>query len=175
MDPLRMIAPRVPTVVAVSPHLNPMPARLSIFLLAAMSDRVLGATNTVGHRSMHRSADPADGFPGGAWSPPATSIRLPGGHDGPAIRPCLRQPARIADARNSTKAILAVSAESREEVDAFADAALAAGASPASEPMDHGFMYGRSFNDPDGHLWEVVWISPETIEQGPADVAPTAA
>jgi hypothetical protein len=36
-------------------------------------------------------------------------------------------------------------------------------------------MYGRSFNDPDGHLWEVVWISPEAIEQGPADVAPTAA
>jgi hypothetical protein len=58
---------------------------------------------------------------------------------------------------------------------AFADAALAAGASPANEPMDHGFMYGRSFNDPDGHLWEVVWISPEAIEQGPADVAPTAA
>jgi uncharacterized protein len=81
----------------------------------------------------------------------------------------------IADARTSTEAILAVSAESREEVDAFADAALAAGASPANEPMDHGFMYGRSFNDPDGHLWEVMWMSPEAIEQGPADVAQTAA
>jgi predicted lactoylglutathione lyase len=67
------------------------------------------------------------------------------------------------------------SADARAEADAFAAAALAAGASPANEPMDHGFMYGRSFNDPDGHLWEVVWMSPEAIEQGPADVAPTAA
>jgi uncharacterized protein len=58
---------------------------------------------------------------------------------------------------------------------AFAAAALAAGASPANEPLDHGFMYGRSFNEPDGHLWEVMWMSPEAIERGPADVAQTAA
>ena len=72
------------------------------------------------------------------------------------------------------EAILAVSAESREAVDSFADAALAAGGSDANEPMDHGFMYGRSFHDLDGHLWEVMWMSPEAVEQGPPEMAQTA-
>ncbi len=80
----------------------------------------------------------------------------------------------IADARASTEAILCVSAESRGAVDGFADAALGAGASSAGEPMDHGFMYGRSFHDLDGHLWEVMWMSPEAVEQGPAEMADTA-
>jgi predicted lactoylglutathione lyase len=80
----------------------------------------------------------------------------------------------IADAQAQTEAILCVSAESREAVDAFADAALDAGGSPANDPMDHGFMYGRSFNDLDGHLWEVMWMSPEAVEQGPADMAENA-
>jgi predicted lactoylglutathione lyase len=80
----------------------------------------------------------------------------------------------VADARAGTEAILCVSAESREAVDAFADAGLAAGASSANEPMDHGFMYGRSFHDLDGHLWEVMWMSPEAVERGPVDVAQTA-
>ncbi len=73
-----------------------------------------------------------------------------------------------------TEAILCVSAESREAVDAFADAALGAGGSRAMEPMDHGFMYGRSFHDPDGHLWEGMWMSPQAVEQGPSDLAQTA-
>ena len=80
----------------------------------------------------------------------------------------------VADARTSTEAILCVSAASRDEVDALADAALGAGASPANDPMDHGFMYGRSFNDPDGHLWEVMWMSQEAVEAGPQDMAATA-
>jgi predicted lactoylglutathione lyase len=80
----------------------------------------------------------------------------------------------VADTRASTEAILAVSAESREAVDAFADAALDAGASRSNEPMDYGFMYGRSFHDLDGHLWEVVWMSPEAVERGPADMAQAA-
>jgi predicted lactoylglutathione lyase len=80
----------------------------------------------------------------------------------------------VADARHSTEAILCVSAESRDAVDAFADAALRAGAEQAGDPMDHGFMYGRSFHDLDGHLWEVMWMSAEAVEQGPADMAGTA-
>jgi uncharacterized protein len=79
-----------------------------------------------------------------------------------------------ADARTATEAILALSAESREDVDAFADAALAAGGAPAGEPMDHGFMYARSFHDLDGHHWEVLWMSPEAAEAGPHDVAEAA-
>ena len=54
----------------------------------------------------------------------------------------------------------AVSASSREDVDALCDRALATGATPASAPDDQGFMYGRSFVDLDGHLWEVIWMDP---------------
>ena len=71
----------------------------------------------------------------------------------------------LADPTTQTEAILAVSAESREQVDELADTALAAGGSPANDPMDHGFMYGRSFDDPDGHIWEVIWMDPAAIEQ----------
>ena len=84
-------------------------------------------------------------------------------------------PKPVADARASTEAILCLSAASRDEVDSLADTALGAGASPAKDPMDHGFMYGRSFNDPDGHQWEVMWMSQEAIEAGPQDMAQTAA
>jgi hypothetical protein len=80
-----------------------------------------------------------------------------------------------ADARSTTEALLCVSAEDRQGVDALADAALAAGGAPAKEPMDHGFMYGRSFQDLDGHHWEVMWMSSEAVEQGPADMAATGA
>ncbi len=66
----------------------------------------------------------------------------------------------ITDSTTHTEAILAVSAESREAVDEFAETALAAGAQPANDPMDLGFMYGRSFHDLDGHLWEVMWMDP---------------
>jgi uncharacterized protein len=80
----------------------------------------------------------------------------------------------VADAHSSTEAIVCVSAEDRDGVDALADAALAAGGTTAKEPMDHGFMYGRSFHDLDGHLWEVMWMSPDAVEQGPADMAGAA-
>ncbi len=58
-----------------------------------------------------------------------------------------------------------MSAAAREAVDALADTALAHGAAPAKEPMDHGVMYGRSFFDLDGHHWEVMWMSSEAVEQ----------
>ena len=71
----------------------------------------------------------------------------------------------LADATTHTEAILALSAESREEVDTLADKALTVGASPANEPIAMDFMYGRSFHDPDGHLWEVFWMDPVALEQ----------
>jgi predicted lactoylglutathione lyase len=67
---------------------------------------------------------------------------------------------QLADANAHTEAIMAVSADSREDVDDFADKALAAGARPANDPMDYGFMYGRSFQDLDGHQWEIVYVDP---------------
>ena len=80
----------------------------------------------------------------------------------------------IVDSRTHTEAILALSAESREEVDRFVDKALAAGGSPAKDPMELDFMYGRSFQDPDGHQWEIFWMDMSVFEQEPAE-APVAA
>ena len=80
----------------------------------------------------------------------------------------------VGDPATTTAALLCVSAADREAVDALADAALAAGATTAKEPMEHGFMYGRSFFDLDGHHWEVMWMSPEAVEQAGAAQAGTA-
>jgi predicted lactoylglutathione lyase len=79
----------------------------------------------------------------------------------------------IADPRTHTEAIIALSADSREEVDDFADKALAAGGSPANDPMELGFMYGRSFQDPDGHQWEIFWMDPAALEQAHAESGAT--
>jgi predicted lactoylglutathione lyase len=62
---------------------------------------------------------------------------------------------QIADATTSTEVLNALSADSREAVDELADKALAVGGQPWRDPMDEGPMYGRSFQDPDGHVWEV--------------------
>jgi uncharacterized protein len=71
----------------------------------------------------------------------------------------------LADARAETETILALSAESREEVDELADKALEVGGSPASDPIEmEDFMYSRSFQDPDGHQWEVVWMDPSAVQ-----------
>jgi hypothetical protein len=80
----------------------------------------------------------------------------------------------LGDPAATTSAIIAVSAASREEVDTLADTALAAGATVAKEPADHGFMYYRSFHDLDGHLWEVMWMDPKAAEQGPPDMVEAA-
>jgi predicted lactoylglutathione lyase len=70
----------------------------------------------------------------------------------------------IADATTTTEAIVALGVESRERVDELVDKALASGGQAANETDDQGFMYGRSFQDPDGHLWEVLWMDPKTVE-----------
>lgn len=66
----------------------------------------------------------------------------------------------IADATKTTEVLICLSAESKEKVHELADKALAAGGKEANEPQDHGFMINRSFEDPDGHIWEVVWMDP---------------
>ncbi len=73
----------------------------------------------------------------------------------------------LCDPATHTEAILAVSAESPEQVDELVYKALAAGGQPANEPMDHGFMYGSSFQDLDGHLWEVIWMDPGALRAPP--------
>ncbi|MCZ7413218.1 MULTISPECIES: VOC family protein [unclassified Streptomyces] len=69
----------------------------------------------------------------------------------------------IADASRVTEVITALGVESRERVDEVCDKALAAGATPSKEPMDEGWMYSRSFQDLDGHLWELVSVDVEAM------------
>lgn len=67
----------------------------------------------------------------------------------------------IADARATAQMLLCLSAESRDAVDDFVSKAAAAGGQADPNPaQDHGFMYGRSVEDPDGHVWEVMWMDP---------------
>jgi predicted lactoylglutathione lyase len=75
----------------------------------------------------------------------------------------------LGDPAATTSALVCVSASDREGVDSLADTALAAGGTPAKEPMDMGAMYGRSFFDLDGHHWEVMWMSSQAVEQAGAD------
>ncbi|MFE0643792.1 VOC family protein [Streptomyces sp. NPDC058877] len=72
----------------------------------------------------------------------------------------------VSDATENSEVLITLSAESREAADELADAALVAGATPAKEPMDMGFMYSRSFSDLDGHHWEVFWMDPKAVAQG---------
>jgi uncharacterized protein len=65
---------------------------------------------------------------------------------------------------DSSEVMLAISCESREVVDAMCKAASAnAGTADINPPQDHGFMYGRSLADPDGHVWEPMWMDPAAI------------
>ena len=65
----------------------------------------------------------------------------------------------IADAHATSSALICLSADSREAVDAMVDSAEGAGGrGDPGQKQDYGFMYGRSFEDPDGHHWEVMWM-----------------
>ena len=72
----------------------------------------------------------------------------------------------IADAEAAAGGLVALSAESREAVSAFKARALEAGARPWKDDIDLGFMFGCSFRDPDGHVWEAFWMDPAAAEGG---------
>ncbi|HEY0194723.1 MAG TPA: VOC family protein [Kofleriaceae bacterium] len=67
----------------------------------------------------------------------------------------------LCDTSRATEGMFALSCASRAEVDDLVHKAIAAGGRHAMEPQDHGFMYGWSFYDLDGHHWEVVWMDPK--------------
>ena len=75
----------------------------------------------------------------------------------------------VCDSTRQTEALIALSCESRNEVDALVKKAVEAGGRDAMPPQDHGFMYGRSFYDLDGHHWEAVWMDPKAVELGPQE------
>jgi predicted lactoylglutathione lyase len=69
----------------------------------------------------------------------------------------------ICDTNTHTEGLYALSCDSRAQVDEMVKKAVAAGGKHAVDPVDHGFMYGWSFYDVDGHHWEVFWMDPKAI------------
>jgi len=69
----------------------------------------------------------------------------------------------IAGAK-ATEALISLSYDSREEVHALVEKAIAAGGREPVPMQDHGFMMERSFEDPDGHLWGIFWMDPKAAE-----------
>lgn len=72
----------------------------------------------------------------------------------------------IADARKTTELLTALAVENKAKVNELADKAIKAGGTEAYAPKDYGFMFARSFEDPDGHIWEVFWMDPTQGKKG---------
>lgn len=76
----------------------------------------------------------------------------------------------IGDASSTSQALLALSVETRGGVDSVLGSATAAGGKADPNPaQDHGFMYGRSVEDPDGNVWEIMWMDPAAAAGGPPE------
>lgn len=70
---------------------------------------------------------------------------------------------QVGDPSQATAVLNCLSAGSRQEVDDLVGTAIAAGGKPWLPAQDHGFMYGSSFADPDGNVWEVMWMDPAAV------------
>ena len=73
---------------------------------------------------------------------------------------------QIADAHKTTEVLTALTVDSTAKVNELADRAIKAGSKEPRQPQDYGFMFGRSFEDPDDHIWEVLWMDPAHVQQG---------
>jgi uncharacterized protein len=71
----------------------------------------------------------------------------------------------ICDTSRDAEAIIALSLESREKVDQLMSKAMEAGGTEPRKAQDHGWKYGRNFQDIDGHLWEVFWMDESAIKK----------
>lgn len=72
---------------------------------------------------------------------------------------------KIIDAHRDVQALLALTVDTKEAVDELVGKAGAAGGKLDPTPtQDYGFMYGRSYEDPDGHIWEIFWMDPAAVE-----------
>jgi uncharacterized protein len=81
-------------------------------------------------------------------------------------------PKDIADARTTTEVLICMSADSRDAVDDIISRARGAGGRADPSPkQDFGFMYGRSFEDPDGHIWELMWMDVEAAAKAQSAAA----
>jgi len=75
-------------------------------------------------------------------------------------------PKAICDATKNTEVLLCLSCESRADVDGMVNKAVAAGGTTYNESQDHGFMYAHGFQDLDGHIWELIYMEPDAVNQG---------
>jgi predicted lactoylglutathione lyase len=76
-------------------------------------------------------------------------------------------PRPIMDAKAGSQVLLCLSSDSRESVDSTIECAVIAGGTADPAPkQDYGVMYGRSVADPDGHIWEIMWMDPAAAERG---------
>ncbi|WP_269938434.1 VOC family protein [Arthrobacter sp. HY1533] len=73
----------------------------------------------------------------------------------------------IVDPATAIQVQTALSRDSREDVDAIMEKALASGGAEPRPAQEYGFMYSRDFEDPDGNLFSAVWMDPKAAEQGP--------
>jgi len=80
-------------------------------------------------------------------------------------------PKRIVDAHTDSQALFALSMDSREAVDAISAAAVAAGGREVHDAEDHGFMYSRGFEDPDGHGFGPMWMDLDAFDAAQAAAA----
>ena len=71
---------------------------------------------------------------------------------------------KICDAKKNTEVLVGLSAQSREKVDEMIDKAITAGGSEYRTAEDHGWMYGKSFEDIDGHIWEIFYIDESKMQ-----------
>ena len=71
----------------------------------------------------------------------------------------------ICDTTKDTEVIIALSTESRENVDQRINKVIEAGGKESRAPQDHGWMYGRSFEDINGHLWEVIYMDKNALKE----------
>ncbi len=72
-------------------------------------------------------------------------------------------PKKVADAHATSEVLIAITVDSRDAVDEITAKALAAGGREARDKQDYGSMYSRSFEDPDGHIWEPYWMDLEAF------------
>ena len=74
-------------------------------------------------------------------------------------------PKTIVDATRSSEVLVCLSCDSKQQVVEQVRKALAAGGSTYADPKDYGFMFQHGFQDPDGHIWELIWMDPSAIKK----------
>lgn len=141
-----------------------MPRMIFVNLPVADVDRSIAFYRALGFEQNHQFSQPGEAAMM-AWSDTIAFMLL--SHE--FYKGFLPHKA-IADTRATNAVLLCLSRDSRAEVDAITEAAAAAGGiADPRPPQDHGFMYGRSFEDPDGHLFEPMWMDVAAARQASQD------